>query len=390
MVADAGRRAGGIRSRPARPPPAPAAMRIYWYWPFARPEELPLAAATAAPGDDMTVHVIDREGAPSASPSAAVRLQRDLPDVRRDVGAGPAWLASRAGTYAGRAWRRERAEARLGADVCHLHYLNRFTDWVLPRRAGGRLVISVHDVTPHTSRLPERAERALLGATYRRADALIVHHDRLRWELLSAFDLDERRVHVVPHQVFAYDDADPGPLPERPNVLFFGTLRANKGLEVLLAAVPGLPAGVTVTVAGRGDPAIEDRLRRAAADNPRLRLEIGAVEMARKRALFRAASLVVLPYTSFASQSGVLHDAYAADRPVVVTDVGALGQTVREDGTGVVVPPGDPGAVGRAIEELLGDPPALARHAERAAAIRRQRSPEVLGPQLRRLYDSVG
>src|SRR5688572_6023134 len=136
-------------------------MRIYWYWPFARPEELPLACATLRAEDTITVQVIDREAAPTVSPCERVELRPDLPDVRRDVGRPPAWLASRTATYAGRAWRRERASAGLRPDICHLHYLNRFTDWLLPRRRGSPLVISVHDVMPHTSRLPLRGERSL-------------------------------------------------------------------------------------------------------------------------------------------------------------------------------------------------------------------------------------
>ena len=364
-------------------------MRIYWYWPFARPEELPLACATAGTGDEITVHVIDREAAPTASPCERVRLRRDLVDVRRDLRASPAWVVSRAATYAGRSWRRERAAARLRPDICHLHYLNRFTDWLLPRPRGFRLVMSVHDVVPHESRLPSRAERLLLTATYRRADALIVHHERLRRELLNAFAVDEERVHVLPHQVFVYEDVQPMPLPEHPCALFFGALRSNKGIDVLLDALETLPGEISVCVAGRGDPKIEQRLLRAAAANPSLQVEIDHVPISRKIELFRQASVVVLPYTRFASQSGVLHDAYAQGRPVIVTDVGALGETVREDGTGLVVPPGDAIALARSIETYVSDEAALTRHASQALAVRAQRSPKEIGARLRDLYERL-
>jgi len=364
-------------------------MRIYWYWPFARPEELPLACATARAGDEIALHVIDREAAPAASPCQQVLLDRDLPDVRRDLRRSPVWVASRAATYSARSWRRERAVHQLRPDVCHLHYLNRFTDWLLPRSRRCRLVISVHDVVPHESRLPPGAERCLLAATYHRADALVVHHERLRQELLAGFEVDVRRVHVVPHQVFAYEGPAPAPLPERPSALFFGALRTNKGVDVLLQALAELPEDVSVRVAGQGEPAIERRLRQAAADDARLSVEIGFVPTDRKVELFRQASLVVLPYTSFASQSGVLHDAYAQGRPVVVTDVGALGETVREDGTGIVVPPRDPVALARAIGQLLADRSRLTGHADQAVAVGQARSPERIGPLLRNVYDAV-
>lgn len=361
-------------------------MRLYWYWPFARPEEMPLACATARAGDEITVHVIDREAAPMTSPCERVVLRRDLPDVHRDVRRPPAWVASRAATYTGRSFIRERAVARSRPDICHLHYLNRFTDWLLPPRRGFRLVMSVHDVVPHESRLPSRAERLLLTGTYRRADALIVHHERLRRELLGVFDVDEHKIHVVPHQVFAYDDVEPTAVPDPPCALFFGALRPNKGIDVLLEALETLPPEITVCIAGRGNADIEARLRRAAGRDHRLHVEIDHVPIGRKIELFRRASVVVLPYTSFASQSGVLHDAYAQGRPVIVTDVGALGETVREDGTGLVVPPGDATVLARSIEGYLSDRAVLARHAQRTLAIRQERSPQEIGARLRELY----
>jgi glycosyltransferase involved in cell wall biosynthesis len=69
--------------------------------------------------------------------------------------------------------------------------------------------------------------------------------------------------------------------------------------------------------------------------------------------LFEQSSLVVLPYTFFAAQSGVLHDAIAHRLPVVSTDVGALGNSVRHWGIGRVVPPSDDAALAGAIREML-------------------------------------
>ena len=58
------------------------------------------------------------------------------------------------------------------------------------------------------------------------------------------------------------------------------------------------------------------------------------------------AAVVVLPYRKIES-SGVLAMAIGHGRPVVVADVGSLGDTVRELAAGAVVPPEDPcGACG--------------------------------------------
>lgn len=320
-------------------------MRIFWYWPFVRPEELDWARAVAEQGHELVVQTIDREAAPKPRPGDCIEVQNDLPDVDRSV-AGPRWLTSRGRTYIDRARVRRRTERSGDFDVVHYHYPNRFTDgWSRPP---GLWVLSVHDVFPHQSRLGDAIERRVLGRLYRRPHGLIVHHEWIRDELIDQFGIEESRIRVVPHQVFPVDDPcersrpDDGP----PIVLFFGALRQNKGLDVLLDAIRSLPEdSLRLHIAGRGDALLERTAAEAAASMPNVTAEVGFVTPERKAELFRRCSVVALPYTSFASQSGVLHDAYGHWRPVVVTDVGALGPTVRHDGTGVVVPP-------RQVDEL--------------------------------------
>jgi glycosyltransferase involved in cell wall biosynthesis len=360
-------------------------VRFHWYWPFARPEELGWAHGTARPTDRILVEVIDRPQAPTPGTSGAVTVVRDLPDVDRSV-RGPQWLASRASTYARRARIRQTRWQSGDFDLLHLHYLNRFTDVLAP--LPHPLVISVHDVEPHLVRLGPAVESRILGLLYHRADGLVVHHQRLADRLITDFDVSPDRIHVVPHQVFPAPPAvQPAAGPTR--LLMFGALRPNKGLEVLAAALRRLPAAdVAVVIAGRGDEKLEQRARRLAMDDTRVRAEIGFVPLERKRELLSQSHVVVLPYTSFASQSGVLHDAYSHHRPVVVTDVGALGDTVREDGTGLVALPNDPVDLAAKIEGML-DADVRDGFAAAAAAVARQRTPDTVGRALRAVYDRV-
>lgn len=360
-------------------------MKFHWYWPFAREEELEWAIATARPGDSVLVEVIDRDAAPTAGQHGEVTVVRDLPDVNRAT--NPlTWFPSRASTYVRRAARRRSTWASSHFDLVHLHYLNRFTDAfsALPTP----LVMSVHDVTPHRNRLGA-AEHHLLHRTYRRADGIVVHHEVLRERLVAEFDIDPGRIHIVHHQVFWTPDVPPPPVDQPPLLLFFGALRSNKGLSVLLNAMQFLgPNEVRLVIAGRGDPAEEELARRAAQADPRVSAEIGFASLQRKRELFAEASLSVLPYTSFASQSGVLHDAYGHGRPVVVTDVGALGRTVRSEGTGTVANPNDPTSLAEAIQSAL-NPAQWQTFALAAQKIRTERSPQETGRRLRAVYDLV-
>ena len=130
-----------------------------------------------------------------------------------------------------------------------------------------------------------------------------------------------------------------------PTVLCFGTLRRNKGIPELLAAIEriGPDAGIRFRIAGRGDADLEAAVAAAAARLPQLDAELEWITPDRKVELFRAADLAVLPYTAFSSQSGVLHDAFGSHLPAVVTDVGALPASVARDRRGLV----GPGRLGR-------------------------------------------
>ena len=135
-------------------------------------------------------------------------------------------------------------------------------------------------------------------------------------------------------------------------VLLFGRIFAYKGLEHLVRAEAMLKdvlPNLRITVAGRGDdPRIFQPLM---GDASRYDIRNRFIEDAEVAQLFLDTDIVVLPYTE-ASQSGVLNLAAAFGKPVIVTDVGELRATVQPNGLGMVVSPGDPEQLARAIRIL--------------------------------------
>lgn len=369
-------------------------MQIYWYWPFVRREELELASAVPVPGDRLLVHSTPRAGDQPLESTGTYELDLSLPWVS-DASEGSArWLGSRAGTYVRRASQRARVIRSGRFDICHVFYLNYFTDWTALARLRRRvpLVSSVHDVVPHQSRVPHRIEYQLLAAQYRNAGTIVVLHESIRRRLVEEFDVSPDRVEVVPLQVPAVAAGSSGLRGSSvPTVLLFGTLRRNKGVDVFLAAAEALRdlLDIRFVIAGRGAPDIEALVWEAAARDARIIAQVGYVTAERKTELYSQADIVVLPYTSFASQSAVLNDAYAHGVPVVVTDVGALGETVRDEGTGRVVASGDAVQLAQAIVELLANPQARERASSAEHAVAQARSPQVTGARLRALYERV-
>ncbi len=368
-------------------------MDVYWYWPFLRREELVLADGFARPGDRLVVHTTPRPTDPITATSDAYEVQDSVPAVADVAERTPQWALSRARTYVGRVGARSRAVSAGGYDVAHLIYLNPFTDAFDLRRLARKvpLVSSVHDVVPHQSRVPAPVERRLLQAQYDHAGMIVVHHDAVRRRLLAEFAVDPERVVMVPLPITVESDvADPWVAADDPvRVLFFGTFRRNKGVEVLLDAIRALQGETDARFhfAGRGFPDVEAAVADAAARDDRITVEVGYATADRKRALYAGSDLVVLPYTSFASQSAVLQDAYAHHVPLVVSDVGALGETVRTDATGWVVPPADAPALAETLLVAIQDRKGRAAAAAAMARAAADRTPEQVGARLRTVYE---
>jgi len=368
-------------------------MNIYWYWPWKHDgREGPLERAVVGPNDTLTIQCLStRFGIPTPRSGSTYRIVPNIPEPSPTrIRSGP-WLVSRAATYIQRARLRDIELARGNYDVCHIHSLNQFTDWAVLPRAAHRcaLVSTVHDVVPHQSRLPTRPERALLKSQYNRGGILIVAHSWMRRRLVVDFDIPPEKTAIVPlpvEQVQPIPDIVPS--EDHPAVLFFGTLRRNKGLEVLLDAIKELRdlEHLRFILAGAGDPELMAAAQAASNRDPRIRIEMEYISSERKAELFSSASLIVLPYTSFASQSAVLGDAYSYRCPVVVTDVGALGETVKEESTGWVVPPGDPSALADALREAIEDVDGRRRAAGAMDVAATARRPEQIGSLLREVY----
>jgi glycosyltransferase involved in cell wall biosynthesis len=101
------------------------------------------------------------------------------------------------------------------------------------------------------------------------------------------------------------------------------------------------------------------------------------------------AALVVLPYRRRADSSGILAMALGSARPVVVSDVGGIGETVARFGAGDVVPPGDVSALAAACVRSLTDDDARARSYSGTIAARDELSWETTAELHEQLYEGI-
>jgi glycogen(starch) synthase len=258
-------------------------------------------------------------------------------------------------------------------DLIHGH------DWLVARAAAGladRLeipyVTTVH-ATEHGRHQGwvKDEPQAHIHATERwmaqRADAVIVCSYYMRGHVADIFDIDERRVAVIPNGVDPSELRPSGDLqalrrelaePHEKLVLLVGRLVYEKGFQLALDALPGVIANVgdvRFLVAGNGTH--EGELKAQAA---RLGLDehgtfLGWIGDDVLHSLYRIADLCVVPsiYEPFGL---VALEAMASGCPCIVADTGGLREVVPGgERVGLRFNGGDAEHLGVMIERLLVD-----------------------------------
>jgi glycosyltransferase involved in cell wall biosynthesis len=248
---------------------------------------------------------------------------------------------------------------------------------LVPHAARLRQVVLVHMPLGHRPPNGDAgAVRAREGEVLAAAAAVVTTSAWSRRRLEELYGLHAERVHVAEPGVEAAGLA--GGTEAGDALLCVAAVTPDKGHDVLvdaLATVRELSWRCTCVGSLDRDPAFADAARERARErelDDRLRFAGARTDAELERA-YAAADLLVL--ASYAETYGmVVTEALAHGLPVLATDVGgvseALGQA--EDGTrpGLLVPPGDPAALGAALRRWLGDG-GLRERLHRAARERR-------------------
>jgi len=242
-------------------------------------------------------------------------------------------------------------------DVIHLNNCHVWYLLTLPRmNENYPVVATLHDVEPHPGQDDSWRKRREIDALVRSSRRLFVHGEALKERLLALYPgLAADSIEVIPHGEYSFFTRfQTGVATDERSVLFFGRIRAYKGLDCFIQAAnlvaQKIPRAKFV-IAGDGDMRpYRDLLGTGASFEVHNRY-IPDAEVAR---LFQRASIVALPYVE-ASQSGVVQIAFAFKKPVVTTSVGCLPDVVEDGQTGLLVPPGDVPALAEALVRLLSD-----------------------------------
>ncbi len=292
------------------------------------------------------------------------------------------------------AWNRAAAD-RLGAildrdrpDILHSHLIDGFSAaiWARARSEGVPVLHTAHDyhlLCPRAFMLT--ADWKL--CTRPRAHCRLYRHWHIRttrhvdlFASPSRFLLDMHRraglqagagtvVHNgIPLPADATDIRRQRPPDARRRFLMLTRLTVEKGVETVLDAMGRLPRDLAVEVSIAGKGVLEDRVRAAAATDPRIRY-LGFLDGPAKAAALARAGHLLLPSLWYENAPVTIVEAAAYGLGLVGSDIGGIPEFVEPDGTGLLFPPGDAGALATIMTRLATDPGALPGLAEKSAAL---------------------
>lgn len=202
-----------------------------------------------------------------------------------------------------------------------------------------------------------RAMAALQGFVLRRAGAVITPSAYLREALVRAYRVDPRRV-VVNYNAAEEPEVAPFSARRAPHqVVVTARLARWKGVDGIIRAVAALAEkfpDVRLVIAGDGPE--EENLKALARElgvSDRVEF-LGRVSRAETWQL-RKSSAVYALNSSYEGLPHTVLTSFAAEIPVVATDIPGTNEAVRHGETGLLVPHGDDLALAGAIGRLFDD-----------------------------------
>ena len=268
-------------------------------------------------------------------------------------------------------------------DLIHAH------DWLVAYAGRGLkhifrrpLIASIHATEFGRNQGLHNDEQRYIGEvewslTYE-AWRVICNSRYMREEIEGVFNLPPDKISIVSNGIRpeAFRVSSPDPVvrrqfaaPEEKIIFFIGRLVREKGVQVLLEALPRmeqqLGQPVRAIIAGQGPYGEElHRISLHLGIDRRVTFA-GYIDEEKRNQLYALADVAVFPslYEPFGL---VALEAMATGTPVVVSDTGGFAETVEHGVNGVRVAVEDAAALAEGVCTLLGNPPLAGRLSKRA------------------------
>jgi len=214
-------------------------------------------------------------------------------------------------------------------------------------------VYTIHDYLPHSGEW--NINLIMLNKLFTRLNYQFIQHSKyLSENFIETYHIAPERVHTIYCGSYeVYKEYINNKIQEEQNtILFFGRISPYKGLQYLIEAIPKIKekiATIKLIIAGKGNFWFDFEKKDE--------YEIHNYHLSNEElsSLIQRSALIVVPYTD-ATHSGVIMTAYAFNKPVVATAVGAIPEILINNITGKLVSAGNSAMIANAVIDLLLNP----------------------------------
>jgi len=216
-----------------------------------------------------------------------------------------------------------------------------FTIFLFLKLKRKKIILTVHNITGHESNL---LDRTIIKVIFSFPDKFILHSDKNIKQMQDIFNIPYNKLINIPHGIFDfYKDTNISKKEARkrlninqeaPVILCFGNIREYKGVDILIKAFSlvkkELPDALLLIV---GECWIDWKIYGKLIEKYSLKNNVITilkhVPTSEVKFYFASSDVVALTYEKFEAQSGVGNIALAFHKPMVVTNVGALPDLVK-------------------------------------------------------------
>jgi glycosyltransferase involved in cell wall biosynthesis len=256
-----------------------------------------------------------------------------------------------------------RLSRRRQYDIIHVHwpFPHAVFGFVAKLAGGGKVVSTFYGVELRWVKHKMPALRPVMSWAISASDAVIAISSDTAKEIEQ---FRTGRVEIVPYGV-AVSGEPPAPSDSHPRktILFVGRLVERKGVHVLLEALRELTTDPAVHLVVVGEGPERARLEALAQQ-----LDVGSrvgfrgrISAAELDVAYSACDVFALPAVTDVKGDTeglgvVLLEAMSYSKPVVASNSGGITDIVMDGQTGLLVPPGNPQELARALRRVLDDP----------------------------------
>ncbi len=255
---------------------------------------------------------------------------------------------------------------RINPDIIHFQWMPfPFFDAMLVKylKKTAPVVITVHDVMPYHKSASSKFQLFNFYPSLGEFDHLIVHTQSAYNTLVNEAKISKNNMSIVPFGLIDnyIKNTAPAEIPKqnKKTILCFGTIKPYKGIDILLKGFAGLPKKILeqtmLVIAGAPKMDINPLLILAKdlGINDHIEWVLNYIPEDKIGEILSKATLFVLPYRHFKSQSGVLMSILPVGKPIIATKMSGFTEILKDNVHGRLIEPENPNALRAALEYVL-------------------------------------